>query len=249
MKKKRHEEHESHERWLVSYADFITLLFAFFTVMYAISTQDNGKLLAVVQSVNEAFNVGIVGAFWGGRADGKAPPSVLRPLRISSAGLTHPTLRTLAQDLAGSLSNHAVQVGFVEQDLEIQLPARVLFAPGSTALHPSAYGILSGIAAAVADMPIDVEVTGHADGLPVDPESALVDNWGVATGRAVATVRFLEDRGVSGARLRVAAMVATTVAEEERAVTMRLHIEDPGWVPGVTHDVGHALEEAAAPGP
>jgi chemotaxis protein MotB len=55
-RKKKHEEHENHERWLVSYADFITLLFAFFVVMYSISSVNEGKFRVVSQSIVEALN-------------------------------------------------------------------------------------------------------------------------------------------------------------------------------------------------
>ena len=55
-KKHKHEEHENHERWLVSYADFITLLFAFFVVMYSVSSVNEGKFRVVSQSIVEALN-------------------------------------------------------------------------------------------------------------------------------------------------------------------------------------------------
>ena len=56
MSKKKHEEHENHERWLVSYADFITLLFALFVVMYSTSSVNEGKYRAVSESAQVAFN-------------------------------------------------------------------------------------------------------------------------------------------------------------------------------------------------
>ena len=56
MSRKKHEEHENHERWLVSYADFITLLFAFFVVMYSTSSIQEGKYRAVSESAQAAFN-------------------------------------------------------------------------------------------------------------------------------------------------------------------------------------------------
>ena len=55
-RRKRPEEHDNHERWLVSYADFITLLFAFFVVMYALSTVNEGKYRVMSESIIEAFN-------------------------------------------------------------------------------------------------------------------------------------------------------------------------------------------------
>src|SRR5690606_37416726 len=56
MSKKKHEEHENHERWLVSYADFITLLFAFFVVMYSVSSVNEGKYRTVSDSIKAALN-------------------------------------------------------------------------------------------------------------------------------------------------------------------------------------------------
>src|ERR671928_584476 len=55
-KKHKHEEHENHERWLVSYADFITLLFAFFVVMYSVSRVDNKRMVQVVQAIKFAMH-------------------------------------------------------------------------------------------------------------------------------------------------------------------------------------------------
>jgi chemotaxis protein MotB len=54
-RRKKHEEHENHERWLVSYADFITLLFAFFVVMYAISSVNEGKYRVLSETLNAVF--------------------------------------------------------------------------------------------------------------------------------------------------------------------------------------------------
>lgn len=66
-RKKKHEEHENHERWLVSYADFITLLFAFFVVMYALSSINEGKFRVLSESLISAFH---------------APPKSMEPIQV-----------------------------------------------------------------------------------------------------------------------------------------------------------------------
>ncbi|MDC4226405.1 MAG: hypothetical protein MPW15_19680 [Candidatus Manganitrophus sp.] len=75
MKKKKHEEHENHERWLVSYADFITLLFAFFVVMYSTSSVREGKFRAVADSLNSAFHPIIAHSASNIRLSWRSPPA------------------------------------------------------------------------------------------------------------------------------------------------------------------------------
>jgi chemotaxis protein MotB len=225
MRKKKHEEHENHERWLVSYADFITLLFAFFTVLYATAQTDKKKVDAAVESIKAAFEGGLPLTMLD-RSPGSANIG-LAETHVTLATDSTTLLESMRRSLQGSLSDNVVQVGFVNQNLTVALPARLAFAPGSAELHPTAYGVLADVAKSVKPLPVGVEVVGHADGVPLAAGSPFVDNWGLAAARAAATARYLQGRGIPADRIILTAGVVAKVEGEERAVTIRLRADSP----------------------
>jgi len=237
MGKKKHEEHENHERWLVSYADFITLLFAFFTVLYATSQTDQKKLEAVVNGVNAAF-------------EGGMPKAVLDVFLLQTSGgdvelqanhvtaeAADPIIQTLRRNLVGSLSDHVLQMGLVDQTLTLVLPERLLFAKGTAELHPSAYAPLTEVALAIEGQPVVLEVFGHADGVPVR-DGPYGDNWGLASARAVAVVRYMERHHIRPDRMIASTGVNPGESREARAVTLKIRVESPA----AGGEVAEALE-------
>jgi chemotaxis protein MotB len=224
MARKKHEEHENHERWLVSYADFITLLFAFFTVLYATASSDKGKLDAVVDGLTAAFNGGMPVAVLDSDPRNVAVGPVLEDRDLNLSAQADPTLRTLKMHLDGSLSDNVVEIGLFNQTLTVVLPERVLFDAGSAELHPAAFDVLTSLAEAVKDEPVTVEVTGHADGVPLSG-GRFVDNWGLSSARSVATARFLARRGVPVENLVASASITAATNPEARAVTFRIRTD------------------------
>lgn len=224
-RKKKHEEHENHERWLVSYADFITLLFAFFTVLYATSQTDQKKLEAVVEALNAAFNGGLPSAVF--EKSGGTMNSGLQDVPISLVGDTTALVDSMRRGLRGSLSDNVVQVGLVNQTVEVQLPERIAFAAGSADLHPTAYEPLSQVAEIVEPTPAVITVIGHADGVPLKEGSPFVDNWGLAAARAASGVRYLEKLGIPPERLVASATIEADTDAEARAVTLRIDLDQP----------------------
>ncbi len=228
-KKKKHEDHENHERWLVSYADFMTLLFAFFVVLWSQSTTDQHKLDAVVDGMQAAFNGGALS--WIGDAtplqqgdeehSSGLPATPLEDSPISFNSATNPTLHAVRTRLRGSLSDNVVQIGLVENTLTLVLPEQLLFESGSATIHPSAFPSLTALADAVEGEPVIVDVIGHADGTPISA-APYGDNWGLASARAVATVRFLSSRGVDLEHLSAAAELVHAENPERRSVTLRI---------------------------
>lgn len=227
-RKVRHEEHENHERWLVSYADFITLLFAFFTVLYATAQSDQEKLEALMDGMNAAFEGGLPDAFLTVlRADPflpDTPPLSNLPVTQDAAV---PIVHSIKRGLSGSLSDNAVQIGLFEQDLVLVMPERLLFAPGSAELHPSAFAVLGKVAEVVAQVPAHVEVVGHADAMPVTPGGPWEDNWALSSARALTAVRYLAKRGVPDERLAASAEYDREAGTEARAITIRIRAEEP----------------------
>jgi chemotaxis protein MotB len=201
----------NHERWLVSYADFVTLLFAFFTTMYAISTVDARKLTQVVDSMQAAFAKGDLPApperIGAGTSPGHATPS--------SSRAVHPTLVTppavpiaeLKAHLGASLDEQ-IAGGLV--DLEVDPRGLVVsireagsFPTGSADLSLVARGLLAEVAGAIRRFGNFVRVEGHTDDVPIHTPR-FASNWELSTARATSVVAFLVAQGVEPERLSAA---------------------------------------------
>lgn len=214
MGRRRHEEeHENHERWLVSYADFITLLFAFFVVMYAISSVNEGKYRVLSDSLNSAFR-DVPGDASGAMAAVVRTSQIRQPIPLP---VTKPTA---AQDAARTqrrekMSKMASQLRAALGDLEkggqvhvaegsfgiaVDINASLLFAPGEARLDTAAVHTLENIGSVLAgsDMPIIVE--GHTDNVPISTPQ-FPSNWELSGMRAASVVRVFVAHGVAPQRL------------------------------------------------
>jgi len=245
-RKPKHEEHENHERWLVSYADFITLLFAFFTVLYATSQTDQEKLEAVMNGLNAAFEGGMPHALMDVMSFQEYPPDVpeVVPNHLTSEN-AEPLIQTIRRNLTGSLSDNVVQIGLVDQTLTLVLPERLLFAKGSAELHPSAFSLLAEVAIALAGQAVSVEVIGHADGVPVSG-LPFMDNWGLSTARSVAVVRYLERHRMRPEQMAASGNVVAEENTQSRAVTLRIRVTAPAVSAEVAEAVDPEARRAAA---
>ncbi len=228
-RKQVHEEHENHERWLVSYADFITLLFAFFVMLYATAPPDVEKVKAMRDAVDEAFDGGMPQALLDviSFEDAAASSPAIVPNRLTQEA-AEPLIYTVKRNLTGSLSDNVVQIGLVDQKLTLVLPERLLFAAGSAELHPSAYALLMQVARVLRTAPVVIDVIGYADGVPVASGGRWEDNWALASARSLAVVRYLSRHGVSVNRLTAGASVTPAADAEARAVSLRILVDAPG---------------------
>src|SRR5262249_39134629 len=173
-RKKKHEEHVNHERWLVSYADFITLLFAFFTTLYAISTVDQRKVGKLMYSMRTAFKVDF---FDGGPNGATRMVSLMESLRGhggEAREAPQPTPSEQAQKLAAMakrLGELAIdpalkgkfQVRMEGRGLVISLAEAGFFPSGSAAVKPEALEALNLLARSINDKDIHVGIEGHTD--------------------------------------------------------------------------------------
>lgn len=238
-RKKKPEEHANHERWLVSYADFITLLFAFFTAMFAISTADTAKLQKMVGSMQGAF---------GGKAmkimpeSGKTPFTTQTQNGSPGTPLAFNVARTEAdsflgiQDRIGKYLVKGVDEGKVlvivsDRGLVIRLSDEGLFRPGEAEINPAAAGVLDELALSLIDIPNYVRIEGHTDNVPVPVKSArFPSNWELSTGRASRIVRwFIERQRFPPERLSAGGYgehrpAATNSTEEGRRANRRVEI-------------------------
>ncbi len=224
-KKKHVEEHENQERWLVSYADFITLLFAFFTVLYATSKTSEEKREAVVDAMNAAFD--------------NLPTAAIRmltpglsPNDLTASHLTQDSpvksaLLTLKRNLEGSLDTNVIQIGMINQTLTLAIPDRALFRSGSAELNPEILPLLDRIGGSIANLNAKIRVVGRADSSPVDANSPYRDNWGLALARATAAHRYFVSKGVPINKLMASARVEPGKSPEGRAITIEINAPDP----------------------
>jgi len=192
----------NHERWLVSYADFITLLFAFFVVMFASSQVDKRKIAAMAAT----FDSHATGGSQASR--GTVPPAAagtltavngpgeipLANLRTAALGLTMAQLEPSRQKLS-SLLDHDLAAGKVELSLQqrglvLSLKEAAFFAPGEDAISPAARPILAKTAAALEQVPGQIRLEGHTDDTPIRSRR-FPSNWQLSTARAVAVLRLL----------------------------------------------------------
>jgi chemotaxis protein MotB len=202
--------HVSHERWLVSYADFITLLFAFFTTMYAISTVDAKKLSSVVASMQTAFASDGAAA----RGNGGMPQKLLLPAppqrgQAPRAGGDQPGLSVkdvetrLRGKLASQVANGLVDLAQDPRGLVVSIREAGTFSSGRSDLSPEAQAVLAELASALLEVGNSVRVEGHTDDVPIHNDR-FASNWELSTARATSVVAYLLERGVPPERLSAA---------------------------------------------
>ena len=184
----------NHERWLVSYADFITLLFAFFVVLFASSQADKKKQTQVANAMKNAFTQLSV---FDERAKPAVPAIALAvapqpPNALTPAQLKQSIDRLLAQQVAlGHIANGTVTTRIDRDGLVISLHEAGFFASGSAVVDRHSVRMLSALADSLPSLPVRVE--GHTDNIPIHtPQFAT--NWELSTARAAAIARFLIDQ-------------------------------------------------------
>lgn len=224
----RQEERENHERWMVSYADFMTLLFAFFVVMYAISSINEGKYKTLSDSLLSAFHT---------------PPRTLEPIQIGKLARTQdPTsmpiqglprtvvlpeqgfgqelpghgegglssldpaaaLAVISEQLVSELepliSQDLVKVRRSELWLEVEINTSILFPSASVVLSDEAEALLRRLANVLKPYPNPIRVEGFADALPINT-TQFASNWELSAARAARVVRLLGEEGVDPTRM------------------------------------------------
>jgi chemotaxis protein MotB len=233
---------ENHDRWLVSYADFITLLFAFFVVMFASTQADKSKAREVSASVKEALEHGqfsntlsvVLGR---GRHENSRPP--VNPDRVQQSENMPPQHQAPA-DLAKSLValqnglDSELKAGKLGLKLEgrglvISLREATFFASGDDTVASGSEPILAKIAAEIQGFSNPVRLEGHTDSRPIH-NSRFRSNWELSTARAIAMLELLQQKfAIPPERMSVAgyaenAPVDTNESDEGRAHNRRVDL-------------------------
>lgn len=211
----RDEDQENHERWLISYADFITLLFAFFVVMYAISMVNEGKYRVLSSALVSAFNK-TPGETAGAKLDANQIPGgkLQLPAAKPQGGpkdeaaqrQSKDRMRNMAKDIASALGPlvQSGQVRITEGALGItvEINASLLFAPGDARLSVEATRALSAVALVLTPTDFPIIVEGHTDNTPINTPQ-FPSNWELSGVRASSVVRLFIDKGVDAHRFTV----------------------------------------------
>ena len=218
------ENHENHERWLISYADFITLLFAFFVVMYSLSSVNEGKYRVLSDSIVQAFrSVSVNTAGEHLLVEPLAPPkppiipkpSVVQKKQVDPAAEKAreareeavKRVRDMADEIRRALQPLAEggQVSVTEgaTGIKVEINAEVLFSPGEAQLGDGAVNVLDAVGQVLAGADFPVIVEGHTDDVPI-ATYRFPSNWELSASRASSVVRLFVDTGVDPARLTAA---------------------------------------------
>lgn len=222
-KKKRHEEHENHERWLVSYADFITLLFAFFVVLYATSNKDPAKQKQFEGSIRNTLNLGVYGGGFnplnmqvGSEMDpiGKQMKNAL-PIDMQSYYQKKINSRLSKEEKGGLIQD----ITYDSSGVRIRLQSSNLFKPGEAKINTSSFVALGKLAIILKNSNRPVIIEGHTDNQPFSGQGDISSNWELGAVRATTVVRlFISDFSIPAARLSAASYADTKpIAENDSA--------------------------------
>ncbi len=245
VRRQKSGSHPNHERWLVSYADFITLLFAFFVVMYASAQSDKAKASQVAASVQAALERGhfssAVRYILGGTVDekGMGNAQVKGPGGVHAVVLEDPkemqtvdltsSLATLTEELKKEIADKRVQITMQPRGLAISFQQAAVFPSGEDTVSPAAYGALDRIAAALMKIPNPVRLEGHTDSVPIH-SSRFRSNWELSAARSIALLDMFATRfNVPRERMSISgyadtAPVESNETEEGRARNRRVEI-------------------------
>ena len=209
-------ESENTDRWMVSYADFVTLLFAFFVVMYAISSINEGKYRVLSDTMTEAFKVapkspqpiqiGKESKIISSQKQSNKIIEPIKPLRIlpKSERTYEKEMKQIAETVSSAVQP-LIDKGLIKvtQDklwVEIEMNTSILFSSADSELEEEAYPALKALAGVLKTLPNSIDVEGHTDNVPINNE-LFPSNWELSAARAASVVHLFTRYGVDPHRL------------------------------------------------
>ena len=220
----------SPDRWLISYADFITLLFAFFVVLYAVAQNDRTKVRDVSDSVKRAFG-GVAATVRHGPAAAistlpKPEPKSVEPVAPDELA---PSYAHLKQQLQQEIADGKMQVTMDARGIIISLHEKSFFPSGGDAIYPSAFDSMAKVAVVIRDLPNAVRLEGHTDSVPIHNQR-FRSNWDLSAARSIAVLLFFETRySITAQRFAIAGYadnlpIAGNDSDEGRSKNRRVDI-------------------------
>ncbi len=218
-KKISFDESNNHERWLVSYADFVTLLFAFFVVMYSISSVNTAKYADLSKSLEGAFTQSSKLKKELDSIQQEAELTTVQPIILENPSieeldkqqqLSEEILKERRQLQLVSEQFEDVLQPYIENDLievkrndfwiELEMNSQLLFLSGEAELSRKANPILKKVAEVIRRLPNVINIEGYTDNIPIDTVE-FPSNWELSSARATSVVREFINNGISPKRL------------------------------------------------
>ena len=238
-RKKKAAEHENSERWLVSYADFITLLFAFFVVMFATSQTDKAKAQQVSDSVKEAMEKGGITAtvheILGGTVDdrgkgnaqmrgpGGSQPKDVKLVQQDVIAELLPSMKYLTKALEQEIKDGKIEIHLEPRGLVVSLRQATFFPSGEDTVDPATFESVDKIAGIIRPLPNSVRLEGHTDSIPIHT-ARFRSNWELSAARSIAMLELLSARyNIPTQRMAVAGYADTIPIDSNDTGEGRAH--------------------------
>jgi len=205
-RRRNEDEPEKSDRWLISYADFITLMFTFFAALYALSSVDKAKMEQFSGSLNQAFKV------------------IEKPIPLIDNPKT--MLMEDVRKATGSLQGITVKNEL--RGVVVTFSDSLLFASGSAELRPEIYATLEKLSKLLSAVPGRVDIEGHTDNVPIS-NSKYSSNWALSCARAASMLHFFIEKGIDPAKFSIAGYaefrpLESNASEEGRRKNRRVEI-------------------------
>ncbi|MDF2649281.1 MAG: flagellar motor protein [Paenibacillus sp.] len=250
---KKHEEHVNHERWLITYADLITLLLVFFIIMYAMSKVDVQKYSVLAQALNMQFQkadsvldkgFGVSGQMTPKQGDAQTPQNQSQDDQKEEKDKTKPEdnekekrekeLQDLLKQVQAYIKDQnldaQVSASDTERGVAITLNDLFLFDLGKADLKAASFPILQKLASFFPTLNSKVSIEGHTDNLPLATGSPFKDNWGLSFARSLSVLRYFSDTAKLDNNKFIATAYADTMpkvantSDENRSKNRRVEI-------------------------
>jgi chemotaxis protein MotB len=231
-RRRREEGHVNHERWVLSYADFVTLMFALFVAMYAISMKDHKGAQEMSQSIRKAMESGgLVGTIQelmkaSDKLEKKAVQKDAHP--ATDASLVK-AFAQLQGQMKHELASGAIRLSLEARGLVITLQEKPFFPSGGDVISETTYGTIAQLAKTINALPNGVRLEGHTDSVPIS-NGRFQNNWELSTARSIALLQLFQNRfGSNGAKFSVTGYadnipVASNETETGRAQNRRVEV-------------------------
>ena len=226
-RRRKEASHENHERWLVSYADFITLLFAFFVVMFASSQTDRSRAKQISDSVEQALKDvksismapkvlrilgGTVDDKGQGNAQMKGPGGAQKAANEAPnedvVELT-PSLKQLTSQLKAEIDAGMVEISMEPRGLVVSLKQTAFFPSGADIISKTSYSALEKVATGLKMVPNPLRVEGHTDSQPIH-SGRFNSNWELSAARSIAMMHLMVDKfGIDEKRMGIVGFADT----------------------------------------
>ena len=206
-------ESENTDRWMVSYADFVTLLFAFFVVMYAISSVNEGKYRVLADTMTEAFKVAPkspdpiqIGKENKVVSNSEPSNDIIKPIKIlpKSQRTYEKEMKQIAETVSKSvqplIDKGLIKVTQNKLWVEIEMNSKILFSSADSELEEEAFPALKALAGVLKTLPNSIDVEGHTDNVPINND-LFPSNWELSAARAASVVHLFTQYGVDPRRL------------------------------------------------